>query len=238
LTVIDRCTRYVLACHALTATDTAGTKRVLRRVFERYGLPERIRSDNGVPFAMTWALGRLSPLAVWWIHLGILPELIEPGCPQQNGAHERFHRTLKAETAQPPAPTWAAQQQRFVRHRRQFNDERPHEALGQRPPADFYAPSARPYPTTLPPLEYASDALVRPVGASGSVTWNGRRVFVSKVLAHEQIAFRPLTDGLWAVSFGPIVVGHLDERRRAADHIVPLNVKRENINKVSSMSPD
>ena len=131
LTVIDRCTRYVLACHALPATNTALTRRVLQRVFQQYGLPARIRSDNGVPFATSWAVARLSPLSVWWIHLGIVPELITPGCPQENGRHERFHRTLKRETATPPAPTARTQQRRFAAFRDAFNHARPHEALAQ-----------------------------------------------------------------------------------------------------------
>ena len=225
LTVIDCCTRYVLGCHALPSTNTDLTRRVLQREFQHYGLPERIRSDNGVPFATSWAVARLSPLAVWWIHLGIVPELITPGCPQQNGRHERFHRTLKAETAQPPAATWAAQQQRFVRYRQVFNQERPHEALGQRPPAEFYVPSPRPYPKTLPPLIYPGDCALRRVGPSGSVTWSGHAVFVSHVLTQEDVAFRPLADGVWAVFFGPLLLGHLDERRKPADHISPVAVK-------------
>jgi putative transposase len=228
LTVIDRCTRYVLACHALPSTETRATQRVLTRVFQAYGLPERIRSDNGVPFATSWAVARLSPLAVWWVHLGIFPELITPGCPQENGRHERFHRTLKADTAQPPAATWAAQQQRFIRYRHTFNHERPHEALGQRPPADFYVPSPRAFPATLPPLIYTPESEVRRVGASGSVTWSGRGVFVSHVLTHEDIAFRPLDDGLWAAYFGPVFLGHLDERRKPADHLVPAQRRRAN----------
>lgn len=249
LTVIDRCTRYVLACHALPAVDTGQTQRVLQRVFQRYGLPARVRSDNGVPFATAWAIARLSPLAVWWIRLGIVPELIAPGCPQQNGAHERFHRTLKAETAHPPAATWAAQQQRFVRYRQQFNHERPHEALGQQPPAAVYTPSPRPYPATLPPVSYPADCDVRHVGASGAVTRHGRRIFVSHVLVDQDVAFRPLDDGLWAVYFGPVLLGHFDERRRPADHIAPVKGGRshatacsrltsKNSNHVSTMSSD
>jgi putative transposase len=230
LTVIDRCTRYVLACHALRSTETGATQRVLTRVFQQYGLPERIRSDNGVPFATAWAVARLSPLAVWWIRLGIVPELITPGCPQQNGRHERYHRTLKAETADPPAATWAAQQQRFLRYRQTFNHERPHEALGQRAPAEFYVASPRAYPTMLPALIYPADCDVRHVGASGSISWAaGRRVFVSHVLVHEDVAMRPLADGLWAVYFGPLLLGHLDDRQKPADHITPVERRRDQL---------
>ena len=226
LTVVDHCTRYVLACHALRGGDLAGVQRVLRRVFATYGLPARVRSDNGAPFA-SHALSRLSTLAVWWIRLGIVPELIEPGCPQQNGRHERFHRTLKADTARPPAATWAAQQQRFRRYRVEFNEVRPHEALGLRPPAQVYVPSPRVYPATLPALTYPPDSRVCGVGASGSMTWRCRRVFVSHALEHQEIALRPLDEDLWAVYFGPVLLGHFDERRGSSDHISPVNGGRE-----------
>jgi transposase InsO family protein len=224
LTVIDRCTRYVLGCHALPSIESAGARRVLRQVFERYGLPARVRSDNGIPFATPWAVARLSPLAVWWIRLGIVPELIAPGCPQQNGRHERFHRTLKADTATPPAATWAAQQQRFRRYRVHFNEERPHEALGQQPPAALYVPSPRPYPARLPELSYPDDCVVCRVRASGSIRWHTREVFVSHVLASEHIGLRPLDDRLWAAYFGPVFLGHLDERVGPARRVLPCRL--------------
>src|SRR6185369_10852744 len=126
LTVTDGASRFLLACQALPSTREAGAKPVFRKLFKEYGLPTRIRSDNGVPFATT-GLARLSALSAWWIRLGVLPELIEPGKPQQNGRHERMHRTLKAETTRPPARTLAAQQRKFNAFRAEFNDERPHE---------------------------------------------------------------------------------------------------------------
>src|SRR4029079_10832145 len=146
LTVVDHWSRYLLACRSLSSVRTGGTRAALERVFREFGLPARIRTDNGAPFASAWALGRLASLTVWWIRLGIIPERIQPGCPGQNGRHERMHRTLKRETARPPAATRAAQQQRFRRFRVEYNHERPHEALGQRVPAELYIPSARPYP--------------------------------------------------------------------------------------------
>ena len=134
LTVADGFSRYLLGCQALTSTASAEAKPIFTRLFHEYGLPRRIRSDNGVPFATT-TLARLSKLSAWWVRLGILPELIEPGRPDQNGRHERMHRTLKAETTRPAAGSLAAQQRRFNVFREEFNHERPHEALDQETPA-------------------------------------------------------------------------------------------------------
>jgi transposase InsO family protein len=224
LTLIDSCSRYVLACHGLTSTGTAGARRVLERVFREYGLPERIRSDNGVPFATAWAAARLSRLAIWWIRLGIIPELIEPGRPAQNGRHERFHRTLKRETATPPAATRAAQQRRFRRFCEEFNEQRPHEALAQRRPSELYRPSRRAFPDRMVPLVYPPDSVVRRVDQSGSIRWaTGVRVYVTHMLIGQDIAFRPLADGIWAVYFGPIVLGHYDERRGPTHGLAPLS---------------
>ena len=141
LTVMDGCSRYLLACRALAAPRTQPTRAVLEAVFREFGLPTRIRSDNGVPFAGPTTVARLSRLAVWWIRLGIIPERIQPGCPAQNGRHERMHRTLKRQTARPPAATRAAQQRRFGTFRREYNDERPHAALHALTPAMVYVPS-------------------------------------------------------------------------------------------------
>lgn len=140
LTVADGFSRYLLGCEALTSTAVHEAKPIFTRLFHEYGLPRRIRRDNGVPFATT-TLARLSKLSAWWVRLGILPELIEPGHPEQNGRHERMHRTLKAETTRPAAGSRAAQQRRFNVFREEFNHERPHEALDQETPAACYAPS-------------------------------------------------------------------------------------------------
>src|SRR5213592_661756 len=140
LTVADGFSRYLLGCQALTSTAVDDAKPIFTRLFKEYGLPKRIRTDNGVPFATT-TLARLSKLSAWWVRLGILPELIEPGKPAQNGRHERMHRTLKAETTRPAAGSLAAQQRRFNIFREEFNHERPHEALDQETPATCYAPS-------------------------------------------------------------------------------------------------
>ena len=211
LTVADGASRYLLACRALRSTATAGAQPVFEALFREYGLPARIRSDNGVPFA-TIALGRLSTLSVWWVRLGILPDLIEPGSPQQNGRHERMHKTLKAEATRPPEAHARAQQRRFDRFRAEFNTERPHEALRQMTPASVYTPSPRPYPARLPSLEYPAHCEVRRVSRNGGIRWHNHWVNVSHVLAEEYVAFEEIDDGIWTVTFGPMVLGRFDER--------------------------
>jgi putative transposase len=152
----------LLGCRALTSTKVVESRPVFARRFQEYGLPDRIRSDNSVPFA-TQALGRLSPLSGWWSRLGILPDLIEPAAPQQNGRHERMHRTLKQDCTRPPKYSRRAQQQRFDTWRTEFNEVRPHEALDDATPASVYTSSGRPYPRRLPPLEYPGHYEVRRV---------------------------------------------------------------------------
>lgn len=212
LTVMDGCTRYLLACRALAGPRTGPTRAVLEQLFREFGLPARIRSDNGVPFAGPTSLARLSRLAVWWIHLGIVPELIQPGCPAQNGRHERMHRTLKRGTTRPPAGNRAAQQRRFVAFRREYNEERPHAALDARTPGMLYVPSSRPLPARLPALSYPGHFTVRRVARNGSLKWQNRAVQVSRVLASEDVGLEEIDDGVWAVHFGPVRLGTLDER--------------------------
>lgn len=212
LTLQDSYSRYLLACQGLAHPSGALTRAVLERVFRRFGLPARLRSDNGEPFASSYALARLSRLRVWFIRLGIHSELTEPAHPQQNGRLERLHRTLKADTARPAAATLPAQRRRFAHWRREYNAQRPHEALQQQPPARWYQPSARPYPARLPLLEYPEAALVLRVGRSGHVSWQGRHLSISHVLIGEDVAFFEIDDGLWAVYFGAALLGHFDER--------------------------
>jgi transposase InsO family protein len=218
LTVMDGCTRYLLGCRALAHPRTAPTRAVLEELFREYGLPQRIRSDNGVPFAGPTSLARLSRLSVWWIRLGIVPELIQPGCPAQNGRHERMHRTLKRCTARPPAGNRAAQQRRFVAFRREYNDERPHAALGALTPMMLYVPSGRALPAVLPPVRYPGHFAVRRVTPNGGLKWRNRRVNVSTVLVGEDVGLEEIDDGAWAVYFGPIRLGTFDERH---GHIHP-----------------
>jgi len=211
LTVADGFSRYLLGCQGLHSTAVDEAKPVFTRLFKEYGLPTRIRTDNGVPFA-TNTLARLSSLSAWWVRLGVLPELIEPGKPQQNGRHERMHRTLKAETTRPPAGSLAAQQRRFNLFRVEFNDERPHEALDQQTPASLYQPSPREMPNKIPPLEYPDRFEVRYVSANGGIRWNRDWVNVSIVCVGEYVGLEEIDDGIWNVYFGPLKLGRLLER--------------------------
>jgi putative transposase len=223
LTVADGFSRYLLGCQGLTSTAVDEAKPVFTRLFKEYGLPTRIRTDNGVPFA-TNTLARLSRLSAWWVRLGILPEFIEPGKPQQNGRHERMHRTLKADTTRPAAGSLAAQQRRFNAFRDEFNHERPHEALDQGTPASWYRPSPREMPSTLPPIEYPDRFEVRYVSANGGIRWNRDWVNVSIVCVGEYVGLEEIDNGIWNVYFGPLKLGRLLERyMRIEDQYGRLN---------------
>lgn len=213
LTIADGYSRLLLSCRALTSTQGAESRPVFVRAFQEYGLPQRLRSDNGTPFAST-ALGRLSPLSVWWVRLGILPDLIEPASPQQNGRHERMHRTLKRETTRPPCHSRRAQQHRFDVWRTEFNELRPHEALGDATPASVYTSSPRPYPARLPPLEYPAHYEVRRVGHNGGLRWQQRWINVSHTLRGEYVGLVEIDDAEWDVYFGPLRLGRFHERTR------------------------
>jgi transposase InsO family protein len=213
LTVTDACTRYLLCCQATPGCrDGAYVQARLEAAFRTYGLPERIRSDNGAPFAST-GLGGLSALSVWWIRLGIVPERIAPGHPEQNGRHERFHLTLAQDTATPPAGTAGAQQRRFDAFQRTYNDERPHEALGQVPPGRLYVPSPRPYPARLAPVEYPEDWEVRRVRGSGQMKWAGHDVRVTAALTGEPVGLEPREDGMYGLYYSTLCIGVFDARR-------------------------
>jgi transposase InsO family protein len=212
LTVTDGFSRYLLGCHGLPSTAVQGAKPVFTRLFQEFGLPQYIRSDNGVPFA-TNTLARLSRLSAWWVRLGILPQLIEPGRPQQNGRHERMHKTLKQEATRPPAAAMPSQQRRFDRFRREFNEERPHEALEQHTPASAYQPSPRPMPSRLPPLEYPDRFEVRYVSANGGIRWNKAWVNVSTTCIGEYVGLEEIEDGVWNIYFGALKLGRLLERK-------------------------
>ena len=219
LTVVDGFSRYLLACQALISTEHELAKPVFERLFREYGLPTIIRSDNGVPFA-TQAIGRISRLSAWWIKLGITPETIEPSHPEQNGRHERMRRTLKAEATLPPATTCAAQQRVFHRFRIDYNEERPHEALGNNTPSTLYRPSTRPLPARVPTPEYPVHFEVRRVSHNGGIRWkhsssvgpNNGWLFISQVLNEEPVGLEEIHDGIWSVYFGPVLLGRFDER--------------------------
>lgn len=171
------------------------------------------RMGNGrYCYPLTVTLARLSKLSAWWVRLGVMPQLIEPGNPQQNGRHERMHRTLKAETTRPPAHAMRSQQLKFDRFKKEFNHERPHEALDQETPDTAYQPSARPMPSKLPPIEYPDRFEVRYVSANGGIRWNKKWVNVSSTCIGEYVGFEEIDDGVWNVYFGALRLGRFDER--------------------------
>jgi putative transposase len=213
LTLRDGASRYVLRIDALAGPTYAVTRSRFARAFAEYGLPVGLRSDNGTPFAST-GLGGLSRLAVWWLQLGIRPERILPGHPEQNGAHEQFHAVLKAETARPPARTSVAQQRRFGRFRREYNHDRPHQALDQTTPATHYRPSPRALPARLPPFDYLGHFEVRRVGSNGCVAWFQHVLFLGRALEGHDVGFEEIADGIWTVQVGPLRIAHFDARTR------------------------
>ena len=212
LTVADACSRFVLCCHIVPPSEQ-GVRPWFERAFRDHGLPRALRTDNGSPFATTGP-GRLSHLAVWWLKLGIRLDRIDPGHPEQNSRHERFHLTLQQETTQPAAPTPRAQQRRFDRMRGAFNTERPHEALGQQPPAQVYVPSPRPYPARLEDVWYDATHQVRRVKATGQIKWHGERVFVSEAVRGELVGLAETESGDWLVHFMHVELGRIDRTTR------------------------
>jgi transposase InsO family protein len=211
LTVMDHHSRYLLCCQALEGPRLDDTQSAFQRLFQEFGLPRRIRTDNGVPFATTTP-GGLSRLAIWWITLGILPERIEPGKPQQNGRHERMHRTLKQAATHPPGHGLSDQQDGFDQFRYSYNQERPHEALQQQPPESCYRPSIRTYTDTPQELAYPDYFLVRRVQSNGVVYCRNHMVYVSQLLSGYTVGLDEIAQGVWDVYFGPIRLGCFDER--------------------------
>jgi transposase InsO family protein len=212
LTITDAASRYLLRCQITEKTDTPHVLAVFETAFREYGLPMAMRTDNGTPFASR-AIAGLSPLAVYWMKLGIIPERIAAGRPDQNGRHERMHRTLKAETAKPAAANARAQQKSFDRFRAQYNQDRPHEALGMDTPASRYAPSPRTYPARVPEPEYPADMLVRKVGPCGTFKWKGEKIFLSEVLPNEAIGLERIEEDLWRIHFATFPIGLFDSRQ-------------------------
>jgi putative transposase len=211
LTMTDGYSRFLLRCQALEGMEERIAQGGMEAAFREYGLPAAIRTDNGEPFGSV-GLGGLSRLSVWWIKLGIQPERIQPGKPQQNGRHERMHRSLKQATAQPPATNLRAQQKSFDAFRREYNWERPHEALEMKTPAELYAASSRCYPSRLGDPEYSGEWEVRSVGPCGTMRWRNAKIFVGKVLAGEVIGMEPVGDGQWKLWFFGYPMGTFDER--------------------------
>lgn len=212
LTIADRSSRYLLACEGQTSTAIEPARRVFERMFSDYGLPEKILTDSGTPFAAAQAVRRLSRLSVWWVQLGIEPILIQPGHPEQNGCHERMHRTLKAQTACPPAANRQEQQRLFDDFRTEYNEERPHEALEMSVPAALYERSSRTYSAPASEMEYPGHFELRRVRTSGEIKWQGRRLFLSEVLRGNTVGLEETDDRLWSVYFGPLLIARYDER--------------------------
>lgn len=212
LTMSDGASRYLIKCESLTEPREGPVREHFERAFREFGLPTRMRSDNGPPFA-TKAIGGLSKLSVWWVQLGIVPERIEPGKPQQNGRHERMHRTLKEQTASPPRATMADQQRAFDRFRRDYNDHRPHEALGQTPPGRHYEPSLRVMPERPREPQYGQDFEVRRVRPDGQLAFGGHRLLIGHLLASQPIGLKQVDDDEWELFYGPLPIGVLLVRK-------------------------
>jgi len=211
LTISDNYSRYLLCCKGMLEPRHAPVKTQLEHAFREHGLPRALRSDNGPPFASV-AVGGLSQLSIWCIKLGVMPERIAPGKPQQNGRHERMHRTLKAYTASPPKANLRAQQRAFERFRIEYNEQRPHRSLDGRRPTDDYRASLRSFPERLPELVYPDHYLLRKVRLNGHIKWNGSDIYVSKKLVGEYVGLMPHEHDQWQLHFGPVPLGMLDAR--------------------------
>ena len=211
LTLTDSHSRYLLGCWGLEHTTYLITRPYFELAFREYGLPSAIRTDNGVPFASV-GLGGLSRLAVWFIKLGICPERIEKGHPEQNGRHERMHRTLKLEAISPPRKSMKEQQRVFDIFITSYNDDRPHEALGQRTPTSVYRSSTRQYPDKLPGIEYPENFSVRRLKRGGGFKWRNQELYLSQALSGELIGLKEIDAGIQKIYFSFYPIGILDER--------------------------
>ncbi len=240
-TVSDLNSRFLLGCDGHDSVDGQETKAHFTRLFNEYGLPLRIRTDNGVPFASN-ALARLSSLSVWFIKLGICPELIEPGHPEQNGIHERMHRTLKQDTARPPSRTMRQQQRRFDVFREEFNEERPHEALAMKRPAETYMPSRRDMPRRIGSYDYPLHALVSRVSRCGTIRVLGKQIFVSQTINDEYVALEEVDEGMYDLYFCFYLIGRYELKLNKIHDIiskVPVRVRQiERPQRVSPMSSE
>jgi hypothetical protein len=228
LTVSDLSSRFLLGVDAHPAISLEKTFTHFTQLFETYGLPNRIRTDNGVPFASN-ALARLSRLSVWFIKLGIYPELIEPGKPQQNGVHERMHRTLKQEATIPPANSLRAQQRKLDDFREDFNQVRPHEAIGMKRPGEIYQPSNRRMPKQIEPYDYPAHYLVRRVSRAGTIRVFHKQIFISNTLQEDYVGLEEVDDGVYDLFFCFYHIGRYELQTNKIHDIVSkvgLSVKR------------
>jgi len=218
LTITDHASRYLIECRAFPSTHGDPVRQSFERAFNELGLPDVVRTDNGAPFAST-GLARLSQLSVWLIRLGIHPEMIKPGRPDQNGRHERMHRTLKASVLRNPSPDLISQQLVFEEFMRDFNHDRPHTSLDMNEPASVYHPSDRVYPGHLPLVDYDSDVIVRRVRSNGTMKWKGKLVFLGEAFVGEQIALKEVDDDVWDLYLCSYVLGRLE---RGANRVSSL----------------
>ncbi|GAA0404742.1 integrase core domain-containing protein [Cocleimonas flava] len=224
LTLMDDFSRYLLGCESQNTVGTRTTIKSFEYLFRKYGLPERIRSDNGVPFSSK-AVGGISRLSAWWIKLGIHPERIEPGKPQQNGKHERMHRTLKRYATHPPEHSFKLQQERFDIFKQAFNEERPHESLDFKTPKECYQSSRQPFPETISAPEYPPYYEVRTVQKNGTIHWKNNRLYVTHLLEGEQVGLEEVDDGIYAIYFYFYQLGKLDIRDKAVGSGCYLSIK-------------
>jgi transposase InsO family protein len=212
LTVSDNYSRFLLGCKALGGPRHDPTRFFMESIFREYGLPDAIRSDNGTPFAGR-CIGGLSRLMVWWILLGIIPERIRKGHPQENGRHERMHRTLKSDALNPVAGNLREQQKTFDRYRYDYNNNRPHESLNDETLSDYYRKSNRPYVESPHPPEYDNNYLVRKVRHSGDIKFMGRMFYITPILAGQPVGLREIGDGIWQLKFSFYALSSLDLRK-------------------------
>lgn len=211
LTITDQRSRFLLACEGLERIDQYRCMNIFEMIFREYGLPNAIRSDNGVPFS-TRSVQGLSRLSVWWMSLGIKVERTQPGHPEQNGRHERMHRTLKAETTLPPGKSLLQQQEKFNNFLEEFNNERPHEALKMKTPAEIYKPSIKYFPNEIPVPEYPLHDYSRNITECGSVTLKqSKKIFISEALGGKRVGLREEDEGIWRITFMNLDIGFIDE---------------------------
>lgn len=211
LTLTDTFSRRLMICQGFLGPTHENTRAALEKCFREYGLPEAIRMDNGGPFVSSQSLAGLSRLGVWLIKLGIERVRTRPGSPQDNGLHERMHRTLKEETAMPPAANLRAQQRRFRKFVKEYNELRPHASLGGATPDSRYSRSRRAFPACLPDIEYPGHFEMRSVRSGGTIKWKGEMLFVSEVLHGERVGLEETAYGIWSLYFGSTCLGILDE---------------------------
>jgi len=212
LTVSDNYSRFLLGCRALKGPRYDPTRRFMESIFREYGLPNAIRSDNGTPFAGR-CMGGLSRLMVWWILLGIIPERIRKGCPQENGRHERMHRTLKSDVLNPVARNLREQQKAFDVYRHDYNHDRPHESLHDKTPSDYYQKSSLPYVENPHVPDYDDNYLVRQVRHCGEIKFVGKKFYLTELLAGQPVGLNEIEDGLWQIQFSFYTLGSIDLRK-------------------------